>query len=253
MWENDRKFHKTIVGIVAVFAVVMLVMGLAGCSTDRTQSTSDPNGVTVPVPETPENPSYTVTQNRTSLILGGVNSGNGAPDPLCGLDITVDDGEPGYLVDALVELRWTDSDYPNRNLCSTGSGVTGSHSNGVWHLYAYTDAYGVAHFRVAGNYTGSTGSCGGGEGSSGTPRKGKVFVEGVEQTNAGGWFNVSTADLNGSDGVNSADLSLFLTDDGCGNYYSRSDFDGDGDVDSADEDILDGIINGGGSTASACE
>ena len=245
-----EKKHFSMAALISCFMFVVLMMGLAGCSTDRSPNDTK-NGITVPLPEI--NPTYSVTRNRTSLILGGVNSSTGAPDPLCGIDITVDDGEPGYLVDALVELRWTDSDYPNRNLCATGSGVTGSHSNGVWHLYAYTDAYGVAHFRVAGNYTGSTGSCGGGEGSSGTPRKGRVFVEGVEQTMSGGWFNVTTADLNGTGGVNSADLSLFITDRDCANYYSRTDFDADGDVDDDDEDILVGIITGGGSTSSACE
>jgi hypothetical protein len=228
-------------------------MGMFGCSNDN-PSHSNQNGISAPAPETPENTTYTLARNRSSLILGGVNAGTGAPDPACGIDITVrDQSNTNYIVDAVVELRWNVSDYPNRSICISGIGTTYSLSGGVYHVYTTTDASGGAHFRVAGFYTGSTGSCGGGEGSTSTPRKVRLFVDGDEQTISGGWCNVSTADYDQANGVNSADLSLFLTDKGCANYYSRSDFDGDGDVDSDDQAILTNIITGGNSTVSCGE
>ncbi len=253
MRENGSFSHNGISRIFTCCAVVAVLVGLAGCSVDKTKDTaSNPNGITAPAPETPQNTLFSVTGNRKSLILGGVSSQTGAPDILCGLDITVKDTQYSFLVDADVEIRWNDSDYPNRTIFCNGSGVTGSHSNGVWHLHATTDANGTAHFRVAGSYTGSL-SCGGGEGDAGNPRKGRVFVDGVEQTLSGGWFNVSTADYNQTGGVNVADLSQVLADDTCANYYSRSDLDGDGDVDDDDYEIVEAIYFGGGSPTNCNE
>jgi hypothetical protein len=246
MREKHVYYAKRVALSAACGVIAILVMGLFGCTNDN-PSHGNANGISAPVPQ-PEGGNYTITRNRASLILGGVSSQNGVSDSHCGIDITVTDGMT-TVVDAPCELRWNVSDYPNRSLCSSSNGTTYSLSGGVYHVYATTDAYGIAHFRVAGTYDTSTG-CGGGEGSTSTPRKVKFFVEGVEQTISGGWCNVSVADLNASGGVNSADLSIVVSDNACSNYYSRSDLDGDGDVDDADEDILEGIIFGGGSTAS---
>jgi hypothetical protein len=238
--------------LISCFAFVVLMMGLAGCSTDK-ESATNPNGVSAPAPETPQNTTYDVSRSGTSLILGGVDTQTGAPDPLCGLDITVRSQDYPYpvLVDAVVELRWNVSDYPNREICVSGTGTTYSLSGGVYHVYATTNGSGVAQFRVAGFYTADA-SCGDAEGDATTPRKVRLFVDGDEQFISGGWCNVSTADYNAVDGVNSADLSEFLGDAywNCSSYNSRSDFDGNGVVNAVDQVKLQSIISGSGSDAS---
>jgi len=221
-------------------------MGLAGCSVDKNSETSQ-NGISAPAPD-PEGASLTFTTNHNSLILGGTD-GSGVPDPLCGIDITVHNGL-AVEVDAPCELRWSDSDYPNRVVCVVGSGTTHSYSDGVHHLYATTDAYGVAKFRVSGFYAGTI-SCGSGQGDANNPRKVSLYVNSSLESST--FCNVSTADLNGTGGVTNADVTKFNIDKNCANYYSRSDFDGNGFVNSADLDIISAIVSGGNSTSSDCE
>ncbi len=250
MREIRSYSYNGIVRIVTCCAVVAIMVGLVGCSVDKTKDTaSNPNGITAPAPD-PEGANYicSAENGQYSLILAGTDSQTGTPSD--GITILVLGGSNDLQVDAPCELRWTASNYPNRTICSTGLGTTGSYSGGVWHLYTTTGADGKAKFRVAGSYAGSI-SCGSGEGSASNPRKVTFIVEGVTVSTS--FCNVSVADYDGTGGVNSADLNLFLTDDGCSNYYSRSDFDGDGDVDSADETILTAIITGGHSTASCGE
>jgi len=247
MREKHVYYAKRTTLLISCCAIALIVMGLFGCTNDN-PSQSNPNGISAPAPD-PEGSNYTITQNRYSLILGGVDCQDGSSDDYCGIDVTLRDGIT-IPVDATCELRWNVSDYPNRTVCSTSDGTSGSLSGGVYHLYATTDAYGVAHFRVSGSYTSSTG-CGGGEGDSGTPRKVSLYVEGVLQSSA--FCNVSVADPNGSGGVNSADLSIVVADNACSNYYSRSDLNADGSVTDADEDVLEGIIFHGGSPCSCGE
>ena len=247
MREKHVYYAKRTTLLISCCAIALIVMGLFGCTNDN-PSQSNPNGISAPAPETPENfTTYTISKNRASCILGGIDPNTGASDPACGIDITVKDETNTYFViDAVVELRWNVSDYPNRIICRSDAGVTYSLSNGVYHVYATTDGNGVAHFRVAGYYTAST-TCGSGEGDSSNPRKVRIFVDGDEQTNSAGWCNVSTADLNGSDGVNLTDLNELIDDDNCSNYYSRSDLNGDGVVNTFDRVIITNIINGGAS------
>lgn len=253
MRESHVYYAKKITLLVACAAISILVMGLFGC-TNHDPSEGNPNGISSPAPETPQNfTTYTVTRNWNSVILGGVNSGTGEADDNCGIEIHVRDASNTYdVADAVVELRWNVSDYPNRSICTTTNGTTFSLSSGVYHLYATTNGTGIANFRVDGCYTGTV-SCGSGEGSTTTPRKVRLFVDGDEQTISGGWANVSTADLDCTEGVNYDDEELFYIDDFCANYYSRTDYNGDGTVNGADLSILLGIINGGGSTGSGCE
>ena len=49
---------------------------------------------------------------------------------------------------------------------------------------------------------------------------------------------VSTFDLNGSGGVNAADLSVWLGDENGGVYRERSDFDASGTLNPADGSVL---------------
>lgn len=246
MREKHVCYAKRIALLVACGAISTLVMGLFGCTNDN-PSHSNQNGISAPAPE-PEGANYTVSTDHNSLIIGGSNSGSGLPT--CGIDVLVLGGDNEPQIDAPCELYWNASAYPNRGICIAGSGTTYSFSDGVWHVYATTDAYGVARFRVGGFYSGTI-SCGGGEGSTSTPRSVTLIVEGVTVTSS--LCNVTTADYNGSNGVNSTDITKFNIDDACANYYSRSDFDGDGDVDSADSAIINAIVNGGQSNASFCE
>ncbi len=247
MREKHVYYAMRIALLAACGVISILVMGLFGCTKDN-KSTS-PNGISAPAPE-PEGSNYTITTNRNSIILCGTNSSI-VPDPLGGIDVTVRDSQYSVAVDATVELRWNDSDYPSRLYCIPGSGTTHTSGDGLQHLYATTDVNGVAKFRISGSYA-NTISCGGGQGDSGNPRKVSIYVEGVLQSTT--FCNVSTADLTGNGGVTSADRTKFNIDDACANYYSRSDFDGNGTVNSADGDILDVIISGGNSTTSEyCE
>jgi len=252
MREKHVYYAKRATLLISCCAIVVLSMGMLGCTNDNPSHGSQ-NGISAPAPETPQNfTTYSVTRNRNSVILGGVSVQDGSADPLCGVDITVKDETNTYFViDAVVELRWNVSDYPNRSVCAATGGTTYSLSSGVYHLYATTDGNGIAHFRVGGGYTASV-SCGGGEGSASNPRKVRLFVDGDEQTISGGWCNVSTADLDNIGGVNDDDEDTFYTDEFCANYYSRSDFNGDGVVNGADLSKILSIINGGGSGISPC-
>jgi len=253
MREKHVYCSKRTVCVIASVAIAILMAGLFGCS-NETPSQGSQNGVIATAPDTPENTTYNLTLNRNTLVLGGVN-GNGVPDnnSNCQLNVTLKDEGNIPLVDATIELRWTTGDYPHQIVCFAPSGVTWSVTSGgtIHHLYATTDAYGVARFRAAGYYDGSI-ACSGGEG---TYRDGRLFVDGVEQTApTGGWFNVATADLNDASGVTTADEDLCEDDIFCGSYYfSRSDYNGDGVTNSADLSILANIKNGGGSIASCNE
>jgi len=235
--------------LISCFAFVVLMMGLAGCSTDK-ESATNPNGVSAPAPETPENTTYNVTI-EPNFVICGVN-GSGVVDTYsaCEFLVTVLDEGNVPVVDATVELRWSTSHYPNRVICSVPSGVTGSLVNGVQKLFATTDAYGVAHFRAAGGYDG-TSSC-----TANTAAKyGRVFIDGEEQTPPGGapgWFVVSAVDLNNTAGLNAADWSLFLSAQSCGTYLSRIDYNGSLTMDAQDEAIFT-AIDGGGSEYNPCE
>jgi hypothetical protein len=244
---REKKFFS-LAALFSCAAIAVLMMGLAGCSVDKNSETSQ-NGISAPAPE-PEGANYTITAGHNSIILGGISSSTLQPDPLCGIEITVRDSPYSVVVDATVELRWNDSDYPSRLYCVAGTGTTHTFGDGVHHLYATTNAYGVAKFLISGSYA-NTISCGGGQGDSGNPRKVSLYIEGNLESST--FCNVSTADLNGTGGVTSADRTKFNIDDACTNYYSRSDFDGNGVVNSADGDILDAIIAGGNSNSSDCE
>lgn len=244
MREKHVYFSRRTVCVIASVAIAILMAGLFGCSNETPRGNQ--NGISATAPE-PEGANLTFTTDHNSLIIGASYSGTN--QPTSGIDITVHNGQ-AVEVDAECELRWNASDYPNRSICIAGSGTTYSFSDGVWHVYATTDAYGVARFRVGGFYS-STYSCGAGEGDSGTPRKVSLYVGGNLESSS--FCNVSVADCNGTNGVTSADVTKFNIDNACANYYSRSDYDGNGDVNSADLDIINAIKNGGQSDISICE
>lgn len=246
MREKHVYFSTRTVCVIASAVIAILMVGLFGCS-NETPSHSNQNGISSPAPE-PDGANLTFTTSHNSIILGGVN-GSYEPDPLCGIEITVHNGL-AVEVDAPCELRWNESDYPTRVVCIAGSGTTHTFGDGVQHLYATTDAYGVARFRISGFYA-NTISCGGGQGDSSNPRKVSLYIDGLLQSST--FCNVSTADLNATGGVTNADVTKFNIDKNCANYYSRSDFDGNGFVNSADLDIISGIVSGGNSTNSECE
>ena len=72
----------------------------------------------------------------------------------------------------------------------------------------------------------------------------QIFVEG----SFFGSVPIATADLNGIDGVNAGDLSLFLSAFIAGDI-GQADLDGSGTIGSADLSVWLGIYSGGGSLA----
>jgi len=110
---REKKFYS-LAALFSCAAIAVLMMGLAGCSVDKNSETSQ-NGISTPAPE-PEGANYTITTSHNSIILGGWDVVEG-PDPLCGIEITVRDSPYSVVVDATVELRWNDSDYPSRLYC----------------------------------------------------------------------------------------------------------------------------------------
>jgi len=245
MRENYMYYAKRIALLAACGAISILVMGQFGCTNDSPSQANNPNGVSAPV-DPQENTTYTVAKH--ALVLGGVD-GNGVPDDEAdACDFTVHINGFPYVVDAEVELRWNASDYPDAEVCFAGSGVTWTYASGVHKLKAYTDAYGTAHFRVAGRFSGTI-SCSNPD--SHIYRTGRIFVDGQELTApSGGWFLVATADLGYAGGVNEEDIEELEEDIACSQYYfSRSDLDGSGATNNDDRDILESIIIAGGSTA----
>jgi len=99
----------------------------------------------------------------------------------------------------------------------------------------FTNSSGVATFRIVGNAlnTGCTAGCVNGAG---------IFLMSTPLMNV----KVAAFDQEGS-GVGANDLSRWLTDFGCGQYFMRSDYDGDGSVGATDLSLWLTCFGGGGS------
>ena len=103
---------------------------------------------------------------------------------------------------------------------------------------AIADAFGVVTFDLVG------------VGNGGSPRSlpncAAVYANGVPLQPV----LVSSVDLDGRNGVNGIDASLFAADLFASTYRARSDLNGDGKVDGLDASIFAAALFGGGSTAS---
>ena len=257
LMREKKNFSMSV--LISCFAIAVLIMGLAGCSRDRAETTNNPNGVSAPVddPSSVLGCSDVSASNCTipqSFVLAGMNEQTNEPDNTSAAKFTVVirniQNQPIPYVE--VKLTWLFNKYPDRPVCAVSPNVYRSSDGYSQELTTTTDANGVATFRAAGGYT-SYVDC---EFSEQTYRYGKVFVCGNElNPPTGGWFHVSTADLNAEDGVNSADLTLLLTDinTNCSEYRTRSDLDGNGVVNSADQSKLISISTGGQSTGQCQE
>jgi hypothetical protein len=105
-------------------------------------------------------------------------------------------------------------------------------------IWAVTDYSGSVTIRIVGS---------GVDGASRTlPTCASVTVDGVPLPSP----VVSAFDLDGRNGVNGMDLSLFGADLVSGQYRPRCDYDGDGDVDGLDLGLLGRALTGGGSVSS---
>jgi hypothetical protein len=253
MKKNRSLSQGGIIRIVMRCAIAAMLAGLIGCSHDNSSNTES-SGISAPVGRT-ENSSFDpflpacIIPQR--LVLCGVDPQTGAIDNNTNVQCNVylENELEDPIVGATVKLRWNVSDYPNRSICSTPSGVTFSLSSGVYTLTATTDAGGWAHFRASGGYDGTTSSCS----ANTATRYGSVIVD--NQTLVSNAFVVSAVDLNNTGGLNAADWSAFLAGYNCSGspYLSRIDFDGSLSINAADYSIFLNIDNAGGSAAHGCE
>jgi hypothetical protein len=246
MGENARFSCTRIVFLISCYALLLVMFVLAGCSSKETPTGSS-NGVSAPV-DLPENSTYSNSVVPLAFILVGIDAQIGYADPLGEFAVRILDANGAPPPPSTpVEIRWNVSDYPDRVVCA-GYGTSVSLVNGVYKLSAYTNSQGWAYFRQAGYFSGSV-ACSGGDAD--TVRKGRLYVNGDLQdppAERGGWFLVAAADLNDTSGVDEDDEDLCSDDIACGSlYFSRSDYNGDRDVTSADLSILVGIASGGGS------
>ena len=251
--------------------LIVVAMGLTGCSTDRSQTASNQNGVSAPVDDTPHldncleppgacDQEFIVTVNRPVLLLVGVN-GSGVVDPTNygKFEVTVKDLSNQPVQGVTVEIDVAGSSYfipGSVSICAVGAGVTQDENN-QYLLSACTNANGVATFRAAGGCDLSSYYMTCGNWTPDNYRHGLIYVCGIQQpAPEDGWFTVATADLNHSGGVNGADQSLLLADKNCSvggaqPYQYRSDLDGANGINSADLSIMLSIQFGAGSYYSA--
>jgi hypothetical protein len=101
------------------------------------------------------------------------------------------------------------------------------------------DNTGLVRFAVVGGSTGRPGTPG--------PSVAWVMAEGVLLARV----PVAIYDLDSSGGLSSADLSLWLTDFGAGQYIGRDDYDGDGVLGTNDLSLWLSAFGAGGSSQSA--
>lgn len=247
----DRHLRLSRAVLISAFLSLLFCFG---CARDaESPSVSDANGISAPAPGGQSVLGCADVDMYHSTIPKGfmLSARNGNTlDPRCEYQVTVRNSSDQGISGIKVELMWSPGSYPRRMVCVPTSppvpGMTYTlDSNGFHHLTNFTDASGIAHFRLGGGFVGFA-------------HQNDVMVPGFTQvaicdgaytTPLFGGFTPSTPDLNSSGGVNSADLSLFNSDL-FGAYQCRSDFNGDGLVNAADQSILLGIMFGGGSVAS---
>jgi len=103
---------------------------------------------------------------------------------------------------------------------------------------AYADANGIAAFTLVGSSSAA---------ATPGPTQVRIDADGV----LFGTIPVSAYDLDGANGVDGADLSIWARDYFSNQYYGRSDYDGDGALGPADLSMWAAALFAGGSSSSA--
>lgn len=242
----------------ALFACIVLLIAAAGCnnSTDRVadQSPLSPKaGGPQPIPPGGGYNCNKVDLTESSfdqvLLLAGTETVGGDVDPAYEFHVTIRDSQHRPLLGIPVTISWCGYDY---DICEPQSQdldhtVVSCGGGALLHSFtAATDLDGVARFRIEGENAG-------GPGCLTTPfgyKRAQITVCDILTFPDDGAFTVATPNLDGlcnEEGPNclgQGDVDVWGVDFFCGVYNARSDFDGNGAIETADLVILSSLING---------
>lgn len=186
---------------------------------------------------------FPTTVQAAGIQLGGLLSG--ATDPRATAKIRILDNTNQPLVGSVVELLFGNCGGWDLHVATAQSfpGMTWNCTSKV--AAAVTDANGYASFRLAGSGSAGPGNPAGFVGGCVTVRADGVVLA-VD-------VRLATYDLDGKNGVNAADQSIFMATlfAGPGGYRTRADYNGDGLCTIADLSKFLGVLLAGGSASSA--